>query len=423
MPDYKKSNISSVHLKRAMSFIWKLIFPDVIVLITAMHICFYLFTGKYLITSGILMIALFAVISYYLYVLIHKFFHLRFNIGNVKMSIISCAVCLIIIESIFVLTGYESTYLEKRNKYHYESPFTPQDKKKFRYWNWRSDHDLKTNEFCFHRTINSLGLSDIEHTVKKKNNEFRIIGLGDSFTEGDGTDVDSTWLKFLSYNLAKINVNKTLDYINAGVCGSDPFFEYILLKERLLKYKPDVVIVTINQSDIGDIIVRRGIERFKADSSVKFNDPPWFEPIYASLHISRLLFNNILDYSECLIPDDSIHKEKAKKNIFYCISLFDQLSKDNHFKLLVVFHPFLNEIENNKLELSSVADKITKDTKINFLNMLDYYRDIEGIDKKIASHYYWKIDGHHNAKGYAAFARGIEWKLNEMGIIDSLKTN
>jgi len=373
MPDNNKTNIFSFHFKRAMNFIWKLIFPDVIVLITAGHICFYLFTGKYLITTGILMIAYLSVFIYYSYLLVHKVFHLKSNIANVKMSIVSCAVCLIIIETIFVLSGYESTYLEKRNKYYYESPFTPKIIKKIHFWERGSDFDLKTNEYCFHRSINSLGLSDIEHPVEKSKNEYRIIGLGDSFTEGDGTNVDSTWLKFLSYNLSEINVNKTLVYMNAGVGGSDPFFEYVMLKEKLLKYKPDLVVVTINQSDIGDIIIRGGMERYKADGSVKFNDPPWFEPIYASLHISRLLFNNILDYNECLIPNDSLNIEKAKKNIYYCVSLFDQLSKENHFKLLIVFHPFLNEIENNKLELKSVADKITKDTKINSLNMLDYY--------------------------------------------------
>lgn len=411
---------SSKPALRKLKTIWKIIFITLLVLAFAAHLCVIIVTKKYLITSGIIFIISFFVLFYYFILLMRKVFGFNIKVDNFRLTIVSISVCLIIVESIFILSGYNSTYLEKRYKFYYESEYIPKNKNHL--WVWDHDHDLKTNEYFYHRAINSLGLSDIEHPISKKDNEYRIIGLGDSFTEGDGTDQDSTWLKFLSHDLEKYSFKKTPVFMNAGVCGSDPFFEYMLLKEKLLKYKPDLLIVAINETDINDIIIRGGVERFLPDGTVKYNDPPWFEPIYASLHISRLIFINDTKFNDQLISCKKVDVEKAMTKIFQCVLLFDQLSKEKHFKLLLVTHPLSKEIAVNKLKLADVADKIKKETKIYFLDMLEYISTKEGIGQKNVSEYFWKFDGHHNSKGYAAFARGIEWKLKEMGIIDSLKS-
>ena len=81
--------------------------------------------------------------------------------------------------------------------------------------------------------------------------------MGDSFTEGVGTTEDSTWLKQLEHML-NADPHRFYDYttLNGGAHGSDLIFSYELLSGCLLKYHPDMVILNLNSTDIGDIVTR-----------------------------------------------------------------------------------------------------------------------------------------------------------------------
>ncbi len=395
-----------------------IVFSSLLIICIIAHVLFFIISGSYLITSGLFVIILISLLIYYLIGFLSSVFGLKRKLNETRLIVFTTAICLCIIELLFVLTGYKSTSVEKRNLFYYSSQYDPVKTKRFHLW--KEDHPLKTAEYCYYRTLNSDSLSDKEHVVEKNINEYRIIGLGDSFTEGDGTDADSTWLKFLERNVAiKYPLKKQLTYFNAGVCGSDPCFEYILLRERLLKYNPDLVILAINISDINDVIIRGGMERFKPDGSVHYKNAPWWEPLYAMSHISRLFFSG-LGYNELLFKENESNFNKAKQKITEIILIFKEFSERNHFKLIVIFHPYQGEINTNHLELHNVMEKVSEEYKIDVLNMPEYFKEKEKINSANSSEYFWKYDGHHNAKGYAAFARGVEWKLKQMGVIDSL---
>lgn len=388
-----------------------------ILLALSIHILFYIFTGVYLVTSGIFLILVLWFITWFLTKLVQKILKkVKIN-KNFFLSISSIFSVLLLLEIILLISGYNSTSAETRSKYYYASKYSPSGKDWFHLWSF--DHDLKTDEFCFHRTLNAERLSDVDHSIKKKHNVYRIIGVGDSFTEGDGTDVDSTWLKFLDRNLTKYPLKKQIEYINAGVCGSDPFFGYILLKEKLLKYKPDLVVLSINSSDIEDISIRGGMERFQNNGTLKYNSPQAFEPLFAICRISRLGYTAI-GYNEVLIKYDERNKNYCKEKIIEAIEKFKELGLNNNFDFIVIFNPLKNDFYTKSMELSYVMNEVRTFKNINSFDMLAYYMNIEKIDSTNCSKYYWVNDGHHNAKGYEAFARGVEWKLKEIGIIDSL---
>jgi hypothetical protein len=192
-----------------------------------------------------------------------------------------------------------------------------------------------------------------------------------------------------------------------------------LLKERLLKYSPDLVLVAINNTDIGDIGIRGGMERFLPDGSIKFKAGPWWEPIYAVSHISRLFFD-AFGYEKFLYAGSDKEIAESKTNIVKIITAFRELSLKSHFRLIIIFHPTKDEIYSNEMKLQDVMREVSENNKIEILDMLNYYSEKEKINSTNSSDYYWKYDGHHNARGYAAFARGVEWKLKETGILDSL---
>ena len=335
------------------------------------------------------------------------------------ISLKSTFITLTFLELTLRIFNVNATYAEQRIN-HYFPPFDNHSAGWFHIWT--GNHNLVTSEYNYERTINRESLSDIDHPIKKQKDEYRIIGLGDSFTEGDGAHKDSTWLKALERNLSRYNFKHNLTFINAGVCGSDVFFEYILLEEKLLKYKPDLVLLTLNNSDIIDVIIRGGMERFQKDGTSKFNNAPVWEPLFAVSYLSRIVIKNILNYNEIFVTKNSDKYGIARSEIYKALQVIQELSLVKRFKFVVVFHPVKDEIVNNQLELSDVLTKVKEETQIENFNLLEYFRKEEGINSTNYDELFWADDGHHNAKGYKKFANGIEWKLNKMEIfnIDSL---
>jgi hypothetical protein len=340
---------------------------------------------------------------------------------NFRLLVSSLFFSFLIAEFLIQITGKYDTIYEKRNKLIYTSFFKSQDRNWYHVLMPNSKITIKNYEYCYSRTTNSLGLSDIEPKVSKRPDEFRIIGLGDSFTEGDGAPYDSTWIKTLENNIHKYKSCSNFSFINAGVRGSDPYYQYILLKNKLLKYLPDLVIVTINSNDIDDIIIKGGIERFTKEFNVQFKHKPGWLWFYESTHISRLFIHSLFKYNYLLLKPEEMAFEtmKSVELIYKIVLMFGTLSKENNFKLLIVFHPFKTEIYNGHYDyLEPLISKLkNQEPDLNILDILDYFKKFEKIDKFNYSKYFWKIDGHHNSHGYCAFSRGVENKLCEMGII------
>lgn len=388
----------------------------IVVGLIAMHLVVIFYLRRYPVTSGLLGIILIGTV---LLILNHLFNKGSKNYRNFNVLIFSFSLTLFLIEMVVVITGITSTYVEKRDKWFYTSSYAESSKGYLHVWS--QDHYLTSAEFSFFREINSENLPDINHPVPKPANEFRILALGDSFTEGDGAAADSTWLKFLEYSLKKKPLAKQLRYINAGVCGSDPFFEYMLLKTKLLKYKPDLVILCINSSDIEDIRIRGGWERFKADGTVIYNNPPWWEPLYAGFRFLRPAFH-LAGYNEMLLKENdpqSFDPESGKK-LEAVIEAFGQLATLQNFRLLVVFHPTRAENEAGNAPWSKLARDTEKNGVYDVLDLLQYFKVTRRVKPENSYLYYWPYDGHHNSRGYAAFAEGVEWKLLQTGILDSL---
>jgi hypothetical protein len=191
--------------------------------------------------------------------------------------------------------GYGSTYdASHQTWYHSTEPNKP--------------HWITKKEYSYIRMANSLGFSDMEWPVRKRKNEKRILALGDSFTEGDGAPYDSSYVTQLRKEMNA--ADSTFYLMNAGTCGCDPFINYVNYRDRLLKYKPDVILQTLSSGDMNvDIIVRGGMERFKADGKVQYRKAPWWEPIYALSNLSRLYFS-ALGYNELLMKDSYVAENK-----------------------------------------------------------------------------------------------------------------
>ncbi len=347
------------------------------------------------------------------------------NIQNIKKQaltniLLTCAslVLTITIAGMYLrLTHKYYNYSELRFGY-YLSVYNQKIVLKNRFYKPLSKHYLEGKEFKYERNTNSFGLSDEELIIAKKDKDYLIIGLGDSFTEGDGAHSDSTWLKFLERKMPDTD-SVDFKWINGGLCGSDPFYSYKLLKDKLLVFNPDLVIINYG-NELTDVVIRGGIERF--DSGKIAIDNKIWEPLYAVSFVFRLFVHDICGYNDLLLTNQVYEKEKHRAIEQLKISLLDfkELSEEHGFQLLIVFHPMKREIDEKKYDnvnncnYQLIEFAIAND--INYVDLLQYYVEVEQISAKNSQNYYWVYDGHHNAAGYEKFANGVHWKLKQMGL-------
>ncbi len=324
---------------------------------------------------------------------------------NAFLLFTSISICLILAEGALQLLCIRKTYMERVTGAYY-SPYASQETTHYHvWWNGEKEHWIKKPEFTYWRPTNSQGLPDVEWPKKRPAGQKRILALGDSFTEGDGAPDDSDYVARLSHKLHTIDTNYYL--MNAGVLGSDPFFNYIQLKDSLLQYKPDYIIQALSVQDIiGDIRLRGGMERFKKDGTVKFNKAPWWEPVYALSYISRLGFS-LLGYSELLnrqIPS-AAETDKLNKETVDLFKQYTDLCAKNNIRLFVVLRPDITEIEMNRYfyNLSPILNNLHAEV----IDLLPYYQQYIKAHNTSRQDYFWKLDGHHNSKGYEMMASGI----------------
>jgi len=111
----------------------------------------------------------------------------------------------------------------------------------------------------YHIVTNSDGFRDKEYAVKKPENTFRVLVLGDSITFGFGirenADIYYNILEeMLNAYARKMGLDKKIEVIGIAAPGYDSYTELSILKKKGLKYKPDVVFFAYCLNDIRDAV-------------------------------------------------------------------------------------------------------------------------------------------------------------------------
>jgi len=102
---------------------------------------------------------------------------------------------------------------------------------------------------------NSLGLRDREYRGPKPPGTFRILMLGDSFTEGGGLLLEDTVAKRVERALDGRGCG-AYEVINAGTASYSPILEYLRLQELAPVLEPDLIVLNFDMTDVHDDVVR-----------------------------------------------------------------------------------------------------------------------------------------------------------------------
>lgn len=326
------------------------------------------------------------------------------TIGLAAIAVISVAT-VILLEVALRMLGFYKTYTEKMDG-EYVSYYGRQMPTWF--WGHHPFDSIIDNkpEYTYHTKANNYGFADRDFDTLSDGHVLKGLVLGDSFAQGMGAPPDSSWPALLESLLNDSQDSTHYRIYNCGIAGSDPFFEYVQLREKLIYLHPDVVIMSINYSDINDCMTRGGLERFHSDGTTQFAPGPWFEPLYKNVHLIRMFVHFVLRYDFSLLSP-SRHEQRAKdalQQLAVCADSARVLCADHGVRFLVVLHPYLDPHDRylQKQDILPAMMPLLQQKHIDAINLFSDFRKV--VTTANYQVYSWPRDMHYTARGYDLFA-------------------
>lgn len=309
-----------------------------------------------------------------------------------------------VLELALRINGFYNTFEEKQG-FAYKVKYRKNTNDWFHTWTPNINVVYENTEFKYLNKYNNWGHRELPSNLFLLDNKhIKVACIGDSFTEGDGAPYDSSWVKDIDRLLN--SKNKKYLFYNAGVCGSDVFFDYKMLTCKLIKLNPKIVLATLNYSDVFDVIYRGGDERFNSDSTTTFKVGPNWEWIYQYSHVIRLVSHQFfgLNYHFIKQSDQIKVEDNAIKLIKKKVEETNSFCKKNGIKYYLIIHPHPLEIDlkENKLTMALANEPYV----INLFNDLYPYYKQHNI-----AIYSWPKNLHFNSKGYLVMSNEIARNL------------
>ncbi|MBS1685223.1 MAG: hypothetical protein JSS76_10725 [Bacteroidetes bacterium] len=284
------------------------------------------------------------------------------------------------------------------------------------FWGYHPYDSILVNkpEYTYHSKANNYGFADRDFDTSDDPHILKALVLGDSFVQGLGAPPDSSWPARLEGLLNGNTDSLHYRIYNAGVAGSDPFFEYIWLKKRLINLHPDLVIMSINYSDVNDCITRGGLERFRADGTTQFAPGPWFEPLYKNIHLIRMFLHFVLRYDFSLLSPAQYERRSraALAALADCADSAAVLCSAHGVQFLVVLHPYLDPYDHY-LQKQDLLTGIVPLLDHKHVSVIDLFGDFKAVvSTGNYRDYSWPRDMHYTSRGYDLFAHLLLQRLH-----------
>jgi len=281
---------------------------------------------------------------------------------------------------------------------------------------WEGVYVQGKEGYCFSR-INNFGFRG-ENIQTKENNEYRIMLLGDSFTEAFQVQDKKTFCYLLKKQL-QLNSDLLINTINAGKSGASPaaFIYFADYYNKVIN--PDFVVVQISDHDFSNdifsksspvlVINYQGNYRTVLNKNLNSDDFSDKYPKYASLIkplCSVSVFRLGMDVFRKIVAgkqNQQIHlNQPSPGNYQSIISWTIKSLKEKYPRLVILYLP--SSYIDKKKDPTAIEKNIKSEVinnGITFINMRDYF-----------TNYYFKY--HQPVTGFHNTAPG-EGHLNKIG--------
>jgi hypothetical protein len=265
----------------------------------------------------------------------------------------------------------------------------------------------ENDEFSYTYRTNEQGALAYK---RKDSADLNILVMGDSYSFGIGAPQDSSWAVQLMALLEQ-KTGKTINLVNASKPGSDPFFSYLVYRDKLSHLHFDIILLGINSSDLYEVYARGGYERFKEDGSTQTKKAPWHATIYKYFYLGRYLLKKALKIENAYLYSENNIDEliyDAQEVVGDCLFDFKALaeSKKGLFVPFVFALPW-EIIYKQKDRVLTLEDRAAlSDNRISIRDCMAEYYHSHNIEE-----YYWPQDRHYNSNGYRVMAECVSNQL------------
>ena len=316
---------------------------------------------------------------------------------------------------------------------------------------------LKRQEFATNVKINSYGLRDKEYELENPNGTIRIAIVGDSFVFGFGIEQNETFVKILE-GIINSRLKKNYEVINFGVSGYGTEQEYILIKNDVIKYSPDIIIIAFSLTDLKEnvkfnlfdvkntTLIRNHTQKITLILKLR-NYISWHSHFYSLVYFSVIDNQELRDflikikllnppYKDSSTDFDSLIYFNTKNHDFdyvmnktiLLLNEINNIAKQNNVTLIVFIVPTKEQVDDNKMKeyiknknLNNEKLNITKVQQIISSIQKDNITIIDPLDQfkkhNINNTFYYDIDGHWNQKGHQFVANIIHENLIKHSLV------
>lgn len=294
----------------------------------------------------------------------------------------------------------------------------------------RTSGQSATAEYDYDYRHNSFGFRDIERSPRKpKEDVFRILALGDSFTYGAGVPFDATFLSRLERMLnARPQNHPPIEIIKAGIPRFFPEPERLLLEHYGWSFEPDLVLVVFVPNDVIDtyygvraLTVCDGFLLTSYGARLIGSCPNPVFALYKSSHAFRLLLSSVVSYR--LDRDRPVRwREIYKANGFHekdwqeverQYTQMVQLAQRHRVRIGFIHIPMEEGLStpSGAYPAERLA-AFAKQQKVSFFDTLPALRTAAAT-----AAVYWPRDGHPNDRGHEVIADALFRALTQSGAL------
>ena len=263
---------------------------------------------------------------------------------------------------------------------------------------------LKPNQHYETINVNSFHFRGDEILKDKPEGTYRIFLVGGSTAFGWGSTSDqNTIAGFLQKMFDEIETNKKIEIINAGVPGANSIREVHYIKNFLLEFKPDMIIIYDGVNDAENALINK-IDLGKAPENEMKEIQKNFDELirnYFQMYRTPFVLNYLIFLSTSTISYDSNSISEMKENWYNRWTDVCKWSDSKDIKVIITLQPSLgtgnktlysDEIvtaKSNESQMLATAINELESPLNELSNVCFETADLRGVFNDIKSPIFW----------------------------------
>lgn len=251
------------------------------------------------------------------------------------------------------------------------------------------EYELKANVNTYYKLkpffTNKAGFRDDSFSMKRRENQRRIVIIGDSFTMGTGVSHEETFHSIVEKDLNAKNLTKKYELLNFGVSGYN-LNEYLaLLKAKVFNYSPHEIVIAFCGYNDHFLPQDLGVKEFKLGLK-----PTGFWKSYLKLLI-QIRINKPQNVESITYPEENLNYIKKQ------LAQIKKLGEGQNAKVSLIFLA-----TNFKPKESNQIRTISEGLNINFIDASILFKG-----KQTKKYTLNELDSHPNEKAHVLFSKAL----------------